>query len=116
MPSRNYQLFAKAMRQQQQIVCLYGGYWRELCPIILGHSQGEEKALAFQFAGESGSGLPPGGEWRCLFLSKVSEVRLRAGPWHAGSSHRQPQGCVVTVDLDVNPTSPYAPRKSLRGN
>jgi hypothetical protein len=113
MPSRNYQLFAEAMRQRKQLVCIYAGYRRELCPIILGHSQGEEKALAFQFAGESRSGLPPGGEWRCLFLAKASEIRLRAGPWRNGLSHRQPQGCVAEVDLDVNPESPYGPRTSL---
>jgi hypothetical protein len=111
--SRAYTLFATAMRERKQIVCLYGGHRRELCPVILGHGGGAEKALTFQFAGESGSGLPPGGEWRCLFLAKVSGVTLRDGPWHAGDAHRQPQGCVEEVDLDVNPASPYAPKRRL---
>jgi len=57
--------------------------------------------------------LPPGGQWRCLFLSKVSDVALRDGPWHSGSSHTQPQGCVEIVDLDVNPASPYKPKRPL---
>jgi hypothetical protein len=113
MPSQTYQLFGQAMAGRKQILCLYDGYPRELCPIILGHSQGQEKALAYQFGGQSKSGLPPGGEWRCLRLSKVSNIRLRDGPWYVGTSHKQPQGCVETVDFDVNPTSPYDPKRRI---
>jgi hypothetical protein len=109
--SPNYALFEQALRGRKQIVCMYGGYRRELCPIILGHSEGQEKALTYQFGGSSRSGLPKGGEWRCLFLAKVSTVELRDGPWFAGSSHTQPQGCVEIVDLDVNPSSPYDPKR-----
>lgn len=112
MTSATYKLFAQALRTQKQIACLYNGYHRELCPIILGHSRGEEKALTYQIGGESSSGLPPGGEWRCLFLSKVSFARLHDGPWKAGDSHNQPQGCVEIVDLDANPSSPYSPKRT----
>ena len=76
MPSPIYQLFAEAIASRKQIVCMYGGYRRELCPIILGHSRGQEKALTYQFAGASRSGLPPGGEWRCLWLSKATNERV----------------------------------------
>jgi hypothetical protein len=113
MPSLNYARFEQAMRMRKQIVCMYGGCLRELCPIILGHSEGQEKALTYQFGGKSKSGLPPEGEWRCLFLSKVSDVQLRDGRWLVGSSHTQPQGCVEIVDLDVNPSSPYHPKRSI---
>src|ERR1700749_3730974 len=101
------------MRLRRQILCTYHGYLREICPVILGRSQGQEKALTFQFAGQSKSRLPPGGEWRCLWLSKVNDVKLREGPWHAGSRHTQPQGCVENVELDVNPDSPYKPKRLL---
>jgi hypothetical protein len=111
MTSATYKLFDEAMRARKQIVCLYGGYRRALCPIILGHSQGEEKALTFQVGGESKSGLPPDGEWRCLFLSKVERAALCEGPWRAGEGHSQPQGCVEDVHLDVNPASPYSPKR-----
>jgi hypothetical protein len=112
--SLNYAWFEQAMRMRKQIVCTYGGYPRELCPIILSHSQGQEKALTYQFGGQSKSGLPPQGEWRCLWLSKVSDVQLRDGPWFAGSSHTRPQGCVEIVDLDVNPSSPYHPKRPIK--
>ena len=113
MESETYKIFERAMRLRSPVFCAYGGHPRELCPIILGHSQGEEKALTYQFGGGSSSGLPRGGEWRCLWLSRVSGAELRKGAWIAGSSHTQPQGCVEIVALDVNPASPYQPRRAL---
>ncbi len=110
MPSAIYRLFAEAMAERKQILCTYNGRRRALCPVILGHSQGQEKALTYQFGGDSAKGLRPGGEWRCLWLAKIGDARLRDGPWHAGDSHRRPQGCVEIVDLDINPLSPYLPK------
>jgi hypothetical protein len=114
MPSSTYELFVQAMADRKQILCTYDGYPRELCPIILGHSQGQEKALTYQFGGESESGLPLRGDWKCLFLAKVSNVQLRDGTWHPGDSHTQRQRCVQVVDIDVNPASPYNPKRRLR--
>jgi hypothetical protein len=113
MASPIYKLFAQAMAAKRQIVCEYEGFTRELCVVVLGHTRGREKALTFQFGGQSKSGLPPSGEWRCLFVEKVGNVHLRDGPWHAGERHTQPQGCVEVVDLDVNPRSPYKPKRRL---
>lgn len=113
MASQVYDVFRQAMAGRKQVVCRYGGLRRELCPIILGHSQAQEKALTYQFGGESRSGLPRGGEWRCLWLDKVSDVQLRDGLWRAGDTHTQPQGCVEIVDFDVNPSSPDGPARHL---
>lgn len=114
MLSPTYELFAEAMADRRQILCEYDGCHRELCPVILGHSKGQEVALTYQFGGQSRSGLPPGGQWKCLRLSKISNVELRDGPWHAGASHSRAQPCVEIVDLDVNPSSPYNPQRRLR--
>jgi hypothetical protein len=108
-----YALFARAMAERKQILCHYDGYARALCPIILGHSKGDEVALVYQFAGGSKSGLPRGGQWKCLLLSKVSDASLRGGRWHTGARHDWRQSCVEIVDLDVNPDSPYGPRRRL---
>ena len=97
------------MAARKQVLCTYESYPRELCPVILGHREGREVALVYQFAGGSRSGLPKGGQWKCLSLSKVRDLRLRDGPWRADSGHRRPQSCVEIVDLDVNPDSPYDP-------
>lgn len=110
MPSATYELFRQAMLERKQIICVYLGKRRELCPIVLGHTEGEEKCLTYQFAGESTSTLPPGGEWRCLELKKVSKVQLRDGRWHEGKQHRKAQACVEDIDVDVNIAATLKPR------
>jgi len=115
MPSDTYALFADAIRRRKPVLCVYDGQARALCPVILGHSGGKEKALTFQFAGDSRSGLPRGGEWRCLFIAKVTRAELHDGPWITGKKHTQPQGCVEDVDLDANPESPYGEGASTGG-
>jgi hypothetical protein len=102
MPSTTYQLFREAILGEKQVTCIYQGYHRELCPVILGHKNDAEKVLAFQFGGHSSKGLPSGGEWKCLYLAQVVNAVLRDGPWHEGGRHEKQQSCVVAVDLDVN--------------
>ena len=102
MPSPTYQLFRTAILGRKQIACTYQGFYRELCPHILGHKQGQEMALTYQFAGQSASGLPRRGEWRCLSLAQVHDAQLRDGPWQAGTRHTATQACVDIVDVDVN--------------
>ncbi len=102
MPSATYTLFRQAILGEKQVTCTYDGHRRVLCPIILGHTGGEEKVLAYQVGGTSRSGLPPGGEWRCLVLARVRDARLADGPWREGDRHTAPQSCVEEVDVDVN--------------
>ncbi|WP_315800359.1 hypothetical protein [Bradyrhizobium sp. SZCCHNS3002] len=113
MPSPTYRLIMQAMLTRQQILCIYGGFARAICPIILGHTAGRERVLAFQFAGGASSGLPPGGQCKCFDVTGMSEVELRQGRWHSGRSHRRPQYCVAEVELDVNPDSPYEPKRPI---
>ncbi len=102
MASPTYALFHEAILTQRQIHCRYRGKWRETCPIVLGYKDREEKALVFQFGGESNTKLPPSGEWRCLKLADVREAELRDGAWREGDRHSQPQSCIDIVDLDIN--------------
>ncbi len=111
MPSAAYKLFRRAILEEKQITCVYNGHHRELCPHIIGYTNEEEKVLAFQFGGSSSSKLPPRGEWRCLVLANVEDVRLQEGPWRAGSRHSQQQRCVEDVDLDVNVHVRKGPRR-----
>ncbi len=113
MPSANYDLFLRAMREKRPIHCRFDGFSREICPIVLGHTDGRETALAFQFAGETSKGPLQKPQWRCFELARVTDARLHDGSWRAGDSHRSAQSCVREVDYDVNPLSPYSPRHRL---
>jgi uncharacterized protein (DUF4415 family) len=112
-PSPAYKLFEQAITSRKQILCTYDGYFRELCPVILGHTNRQEMALAFRFAGQTKSGLPPRDQWKSLSLAKVSDIKLRDGPGHAGASHTSPQHCLQQVDLDINSASPCNPKRQV---
>jgi hypothetical protein len=101
------------MAERQQVLCLYRGYPRALCPAILGHTKRRERTLAYQFAGQSSSGLAASGEWKCFQVAEMRNVELRDGEWRSGAQHSARQTCVEVVDLDVNPHSPYEPRRLL---
>jgi len=107
--SEVFRLFHRAILERKQITCSYTGRYREICPHVLGHREGEETALVYQFAGESAGGLPQRGEWRCFRLAEVADVELRDGQWHSGAQHRKRQQCVDRVYIDVNTSVPNQP-------
>jgi hypothetical protein len=100
MTSATYTLFRNAILGERQVICVYDGRARELCPHIIGtNKNGEEVVLAWQFGGQSSGRLP---QWRCLRLANVRDARARDGSWHEGGSHRTAQTCVTAIDLDIN--------------
>jgi predicted nucleic acid-binding protein len=107
--SPTFRLFHQAILKRQQVTLSYGGRYREVCPFILGHKDGRETALVYQFAGQSSRELPAKGEWRCLSLANVQDAKRRDGPWHGGAEHRQTQRCVDAVYVDVNLAVPNQP-------
>jgi hypothetical protein len=46
-------------------------------------------------------------------LAAVIDAEIIDGPWRSGKRHSQSQSCVKDVDLDVNPNSPYGPKRRL---
>ena len=99
--SDTYSIVRQAILDKDQIVATYRGHRREMCPHAIGSKDGRRQALFFQFAGSSISGLPPGGEWRCIPIEGLSDVVRRSGRWHSGGDHTQPQTCVDLVDVEV---------------
>lgn len=102
MPSATYRLFREAIRTERQVFCTYDGHRRELCPVILGLRQGEERVLAYQIGGTSSQGLPSEGDWKCLKLSRIEGAALHDGLWREGPGHAAEQRCVEEVELDIN--------------
>ena len=96
-----YSLIRQAILAKQQVIATYRGHRREMCPHVLGTKGGRRQALFFQFAGGSSSGLPPGGEWRCIPVEQLTDVSVRPGRWHTRTGHTQPQTCVDVVDVEV---------------
>jgi predicted DNA-binding transcriptional regulator YafY len=108
-PSATFKLFHRAILERKQVTCTYSGHYREICPHVLGHKDGEEKLLAFQFAGKTSTKLPPAGEWRCFKVMDIRDAATRDGRWYSGSQHRSASKCVDEVYIDVNTDVPNQP-------
>ena len=103
-----YDIVKDAILNRKIVLASYHGYERVMCPHYLGLKDGRRRALFYQFAGESSSGLSPDGSpdnWRCLFLDELTNVRSRDahGEWHTAPSDSHSQRCVDQVDLQVEP-------------
>jgi predicted DNA-binding transcriptional regulator YafY len=105
-PSEAFRLLHRAILERKQVTCTYGGFPRELCPVVLGHKADEAMLLAYQFGGKSHRALP---EWRCFRVAEMTDIALRDGPWVADSQHRSTQTCVDSVTIDVNIAVPNQP-------
>jgi hypothetical protein len=104
----NYRLVRKAIARKQQVLAFYRGYYREMCPFLIGISRhGRLQALFYQFAGESSQQIGPPGSpdnWRCIAVDELEDVRLRDGDWHSAPNHTRPETCVFQrLDLSDTP-------------
>jgi hypothetical protein len=100
-----YQLLRTAVVNKHPIRGAYDGRDRWFCPHRLGRNQkGQFRALCYQYAGQSDSGLQADGSpanWRCIVVEKLSRVELLDDAWHTAPNHSRPQTCVAVVDVDT---------------
>jgi hypothetical protein len=97
-----YEIIRDAIQRKRQVVAYYKGYRREMCPHVIGTKGGRDHALFFQFAGESKSGLQPGGDWRCIDIDELEDVSSREGQWYTAPTHSRKQVCVDQVDAEIS--------------
>jgi hypothetical protein len=96
-----FELFRLAIAERKQVICIYKGYYREVCPYVLGWKGGHPYVLAYQFGGNTSTGLRSSGEWQWLDIWQVIDARLRDGRWHDGEGHTKPESCVDRVAIEA---------------
>jgi hypothetical protein len=101
-----YALLKQAIAHKRQVVARYDGAIREFCPHALGTKGVERHVLAYQIGGESRSGLPRTGEWRCFKVDELTDMALRTGPWQSAPNVFNPQSCLDEVEVAVQPFPP----------
>jgi len=99
--SPNYNSLRGAMLAGRPVSFHYKGFERLTCPHVIGSKRGMEHVLVFQYGGGSSSGLPAGGEWRCLNVSEISNVAVIDDGWRTDTKHSRAQTCVDYVDVEV---------------
>lgn len=94
-------LIVTAIQERLIVTATYQEKKRIMCPHVIGHKDGKLNALFFQFAGESKTGLPSGGQWRCIHLDELSNVSIAPGEWHTSPDYARPQTCVDQIIVQV---------------
>ena len=100
-----YDILKDAIVNKKQVFFDYDEHGRGACPHVIGTKNGEQKVLVRQFAGFTSAGLvDPDGEWKCLFIDKIENLRSEEGEWHTGPEygHTKPQTCVDEIDVEVD--------------
>lgn len=110
-----YTILAEAINTKQQVVARYHDEERIFSPHALGTKRGVAHVLVYQFAGGSHTGLPPGGEWRCLNVDELREIRLQPGPWRTAENVFNPQTCLDDVEVVADPLPPRTTAPSREG-
>ncbi len=101
-----YTMLAEAIAARQQVHARYHGENRVFSPHALGTKRGAAHVLVFQYAGGSQTGLPPGGEWRCLDVEQLRDARVESGAWRTAPNVFNPQTCLDVIDVLVEPLPP----------
>jgi len=94
-------VLSAAIRDKQCLTGLYDGTIRHFAPHALGAaSDGTPAAFVFQYAGETTTGLPSGGEWRCFRLDRLSHTRRNEHRWRSRSNYSlKRQSCLATIRI-----------------
>ena len=102
--SVTYDLIKQAILLKKQVTAVYDGLYRELCPHRLGTKNGRQQCLFYQFGGESSTGRIVDGDegnWRCLPLDGLVDVRLRDGEWHSAANYVNPGTCLDSIEVEI---------------
>jgi hypothetical protein len=108
MADDTYALIRQAVLNKDQVIAVYGGLPRQLCPHALGTKKGVPHGIFYQFGGTSSHPLGPPGSplnWRCMMINELSEVRVIKGPWYSAPTdgNAMPHHtCIDTIDVTVN--------------
>jgi hypothetical protein len=111
-----YQILAEAITTKQQVVARYHDEERIFSPHALGSKRGATHVLVYQYAGGSQTGLPPDGEWRCLDVEELRDIRLRPGAWRTAPNVFNPQTCLDEVEILADPLPPRTTARQRGGS
>jgi hypothetical protein len=73
-----------AIERHRCVRIVAGGLWREISPLSLGYKGEKLKILAYQYRGQSASGISAEGGWRCFFVDDINWIKETDDPWHSG--------------------------------
>lgn len=79
--SQVFMALRQAILERRPVHVSHGGKRQTVCPYILGHAAGEERAFALVVEASSSTKRPVQANWICLRWSKIEDLRSADEPW-----------------------------------
>ncbi|MCK1510080.1 hypothetical protein [Bradyrhizobium sp. 18] len=97
-----FMILRQALLECRPVQVSRDGKCQTVCPYILGHAAGEERAFVLVVDASSRTKRPVQAKWICLRLSKIDDVRFADEPWIEQDYPGPVQRCVDQVHLDAS--------------
>ncbi|MET4447653.1 hypothetical protein ABIB75_005954 [Bradyrhizobium sp. GM2.2] len=97
-----FMILRQALLERRPVQVSRDGKCQTVCPYILGHAAGEERAFVLVVDASSRTKRPVQAKWICLRLSKIDDVRFADEPWIEQDYPGPVQRCVDQVHLDAS--------------
>ena len=100
-----YELLREAILKKKQVTAYYDGLMRQFCPHALGLRDGEAYCLAYQFGGESHTGVIQQGSprnWRCFAVHRLQNAQVHYGDWHSCETQGGPSRCFDQILVEAS--------------
>ncbi|MCK1655302.1 hypothetical protein IVA88_28240 [Bradyrhizobium sp. 149] len=91
----------QALLERRPVHVSRDGKCQTVCPYILGHTTGEERAFVLLVHASERTTRPAQAKWICLRLSKIDDVRFADEPWIEQDYPGPVQRCVDQVHLEA---------------
>ena len=102
-----FRALRQALLQRRPVQVSHGSEHQTVCPYIVGHAAGEERAYALVVERGQGQNGSVAAKWVCLRLSKIEDVRILTDGWIEQEYPGPVQRCVDQVDLDARHSARY---------
>jgi len=101
------EILEQAIRGRKCVTGLHRGTERHFAPHAIGFTSDQvPAAFVFQYGGETSSQLPSRGDWRCLHLRDLSDLRLNDHRWRTFPNYSlAEQTCLKEIALAVREPS-----------
>jgi uncharacterized protein len=99
--SEAFMALRRALLERRSVHVSRDGKCQTVCPYILGHTTGEERAFVLLVDASARTKRPPQARWICLRLSKIEDVRFADEPWIEQEYPGPVQRCVDQVHLEA---------------
>lgn len=97
--SEVFMILRQALLERRPVQVSRDGKCQTVCPYILGHATGEERAFVLVVDASSRTKCPADARWICLRVSKIDDIRFADKPWIEQDYPGPVQRCVDQAHL-----------------